>query len=352
MELTTGTTANSTKKLGMNVLKGIGLVLVLAGVIWVGTQGVKNAGSIRNAVANALSGIQSLFVAQERIVLSIVDSQIVVEQPFVVSWEHRGKDSEGTYAFSYDCADDVYLSLKTESKADTTVFCTISVALLETDNILTLTAHGDVDGIENVTVRVTYTENGSSNVTREGELVLPIQDARFDTATSTDMTPVTPTTPVTPVVPVVPVPGQSTSQIIRIGTTPNLFGDPDLTVNFLAVGVVDRKTGKFDERDELPRDVSSSKRAAIQFEIKNEGTNVTGDDWRFDVKLPTNPEYTYKSPEQPTMFPGDRIVYTIGFDRVRNSNEDEYRIRVDIDDDVDESRESNNTESGEIEIDN
>lgn len=357
MESTTGTNTEKMQKakaVGTNILKGVGLVVILGAVVWVGAQGFKNSGNIRAAVAAAVSGIQSIFTPSERIVLSIVDSQLVVDEPFVVAWEHRGKNSEGSYEFSYDCEDGVYLSLKTGSAAEDTVFCNIAVPILATDTTLTLTAHGDVTGIVDVPVRVAYTENGETSTHREGALVLPIQDIRFDTATSTDATPVVPTTPTTTPTtqtPVILTPGATTTTVIRIGTTPNLFGKADLTVKFLAIGLVDRRTGEFEEKDELPRKLPSGKRAAIRFEIVNKGTNVTNNDWRFSVELPTSPAYTYKSDEQPTMFPDDRISYTIGFDRVKNANTDDYRIRVDIDDDVDESSESNNTESGDIEID-
>lgn len=356
MESTTVTNTQKNEKaktIGKNILKGVGLVVILGAVVWVGAQGFKNSGNIRAAVAAAISGIQSIFSPAERIVLSIVDSQLVVDEPFVVAWEHRGNTSEGSYEFSYDCQEGVYLSLKTETNDTDTVFCNIAVPVLSTDTTLTLTAHGDITGVVDVPVRVAYTQNGETRVHREGTLVLPIQDIRFDTATSTDATPVVPTTPVTPSTntPVILTPGATTTTVIRIGTTPNLFGKADLTVKFLAVGLVDRRTGEFDEMDELPRKLPSGKRAAIRFEIVNKGTNITNNDWRFSVELPTSPAYTYKSDEQPAMFPDDRISYTIGFDRVKNANEDDYRIRVDIDDDVDESSESNNTESGDIEID-
>ena len=350
MESTTGTNTQKAKAVGTNVLKGLGLIVVLGAIVWVGAQGFKNAGNIRAAVANAISGIQAIFSPSERIVLSIVDSQLVVDEPFVVAWEHRGKDSEGSYKFSYDCADGVYLTLKTDSMADDTVFCNIAVPVLATDTTLTITAHGAIAGIVDVPVRVSYTQDGEATVHREGELVLPIQNIRFETATSTDATPVVPSVPTVPTTPVL-TPGATTTTVIRIGTTPNLHGDADLTVNFLAIGLVDRRTGEFDKMDELPRKLPTNKRAAIRFEIVNKGTNIADEDWRFSVALPTSPAYTYKSDEQPSMFPDDRILYTVGFDRVKNADEGTYTIRIDIDDDIDESSESNNTESGEVEID-
>ena len=343
---TTATTKEKAKKITGDILKGVGLIVVLAGLIWVGVTGFRNADGVRGVVANAISGIQAIFTPGERIVLSVVDSQTVVGEPFVVSWEHRGKDSDGSYTFMYECQDSIHLSLKTQSADAGTIFCNTRIAIEDTDTALTLTALGTIDGIADVPVHVFFTKNDETNTHREGAITLMIQDERLDTATSTDVVTPTPST-----APTGTTAGPRTTQTIRIGTTPNLFGKADLTVNFISVGLVDKKTGKFEKKDELPREYPSGKRPAIQFEVKNEGTNITDDTWRFEVLLPTSPSYTYKSSNQSALFPGDRIVYIVGFDRVRNASEDDYRIEVDTRDDIDESNERNNDEEGTLEID-
>lgn len=346
MQFTTTTTKEKAKQVTNDILKGVGLIAILAGLIWVGVTGFRNADGFRGIVASAISGIQGIFSPSERIVLSVVDSQTVVGEPFVVSWEHRGKDSEGSYAFMYECQDDVHFSLKTKSADIGTIFCNTNIAIESTDTALTLTALGAIDGVVEVPVHVFFTKNNETNVHREAALTLEIQDTRFDTATSTDAT-VTPTpstggTGVTA--------GTPTHEVIRISTTPELFGKADLTVHFISVGLVDKKTGVFEKKNELPREYPSGKRPAIQFEVKNEGTNLADKNWRFEVALPTSPSFNYKSSNQPAMFPGDRITYTIGFDRVKNAAEDDYRIEVDSQNDINESNERNNDVDGTLEI--
>lgn len=342
MTIPTITIKHNVKDGARNVLRVLGVVLILAAVVWVGMQSFRVGSPVRGIVANALSGLQSFFDPAERIVLFMTDSQAVIGEPFVVTWEHRGKDSEGSYAFAYECRDGIHLSLATDSRDDATVFCNVPTPILDTDTTLTMTARGTVAGAVEVPVRVEYVENGTTIVTQLGILNVSVQEKRFDTATSTDDG-TTPTTGGT-------TPGQTTTTVTNIGTFPALTGKADFTVNFLAVGTVKSDGTDFEEEDELPRSPGSGRRAAIQFEVKNEGTNVS-DEYRFDVQLPTSPSYTYKSPTQDALFPGDRIVFTVGFTKVRNANEDDFRIRVDIDDDTDESRENNNTEEGTIEID-
>ena len=90
----------------------IGLLIVLFAIVWVGVRGFENRTSVTEALANAIAGIQSFFTPAERIVISVVDSQIIVDEPFTLLWEHRGKDNEGSYTFSYECREGVFLSRK------------------------------------------------------------------------------------------------------------------------------------------------------------------------------------------------------------------------------------------------
>lgn len=322
-----------------------GLLVILFAVVWVGMQGFENRATVTKALANAVAGIQAFFTPSERIVISIVDSQIVVNEPFTLVWEHRGKDTDGSYVFSYDCKEGVYLSRKGETNLDDTLFCNTDIPLLDSETELILTAHGSVLGVVELPVHIAYTENGSQRVNLTGDAVLGVQDERFDDATSTEATDtvLTPTTPAQ-------TPGTPTTVTIPVVSTPNLYGKADLTVRVLGYGLVDNSSGAFEEMNEIPRSLPSGKRGAIRFEVVNIGTNVSGE-WRFEAELPTSPSYTYKSDDQQTLFPGDKIVYTLGFNKVRRSDEDTYRIEVDTQDDVSESNENNNVANGTVQID-
>lgn len=342
METTPTNTKQRIKDSTIRVLSVVGGIAVLAGVVWVGVQGFRALPNARESLANAFVSIQSFFSPAERIVLSLVDSQAVVEEPFTVSWEHRGKSNDGSYSFFYECSDDVHLALE-----DDTVFCNTELPILSTDTSLTLTAHGTVAGVTMIPLEIRFRENDETNISERGELTVAIQSERFDDATSTASQTDTSS----------PNTGSSqqttgTTQTIPIVTGPisDPNGKADLSIRVIAFGLVDKNSGAFTEKDEIPRDLPSNKRGAIKFVVENVGTKLS-DTWMFKAELPTSPAYTYTSDKQESLYPGDKIEFVIGFDRLKNADKDDYRIEVDPKDAIDESNENNNTKSGTIEID-
>ena len=73
-----------------------------------------------------------------------------------------------------------------------------------------------------------------------------------------------------------------------------LWGYPDLAVRVLST--------------------TPGTRASIQFEVKNDGTNVAQSGWTFNANLPVGYAYTYTADQQQALSPGDKIVYTLSFD--------------------------------------
>ena len=132
--------------------------------------------------------------------------------------------------------------------------------------------------------------------------------------------PVAPAAPTTPAKPAPTQPKPTYTQAPTVGAgytyTPaaqpvaQLYGYPDLAVRILSV-------------------VPQGSRYAMQFEVSNIGTNSAGTGWNFNAQLPLDPTYTYHSGPQQTLRPGDKIVYTLGFDAPRYN----YRDRDDRYDD-------------------
>ncbi|MCR4275055.1 MAG: hypothetical protein NUW02_03390 [Candidatus Campbellbacteria bacterium] len=348
--------ASKYKDLTIKVLSVVGGIAIIAGVVWVGARGLVLFPSVGSALATAVASVQSLFIPAERIIVSTVDSQIVVNKPFTLTWEHRGKDTEGSYTFVYECTDGVHLVRRVAS-TDTTLFCNTPTPLTDGRNEITLVPVGTVDGIATVSVSIRFTENDSPFVSQEGTLSLLVQDAYLDTATSTTTTTTTTTTTSTSTQPTPTATGVVTGSVGQTITVPVIVppfsdpnGKPDLAPRVIALGLVDTKTGSFTETNDIPYKLPSGKRGAIKFEIRNDGTKESGK-WKFEIALPTSPSYTYTSTSQQSLFPGDRIEYVIGFDRIKNADEDDYRIEVDPTDSVTESNEKNNVKTGVVEID-
>lgn len=363
MALLTTHISQSTKDTGKQVLRALAALVFIVAIVWVGMQSFRVLPSLREQFANALVSVQSFFSPSERIVVSVIDSQVVINEPFELTWEHRGKEADGSYVMLYECRDDVYLA-RIEGAKESTIFCNTEVALLSRDTKLSFVPRGDLEGVEEIPFYVRFTKNGTSVVSEEGQTMIAVQDERFDTGIATTTTPTdddtngtstaTTSAPVTrtpkPTTPVAGTPTYTTYPIItQPQSDPN--GKADLTIRVIAYGLVDKNDGDFTERDEIPQDLPSGRRGAIKFVIENKGTKKTGDDWNFTAKLPTSPSYTYTSPSQPDLYPGDKVEYVIGFDRIVNKDEASFTIEVDPRDEVEESRENNNKVTDEIEID-
>ena len=78
---------------------------------------------------------------------------------------------------------------------------------------------------------------------------------------------------------------------------PALYGYPDLQVRMLG----------------NQNAVYAGGQVSIQFVIENVGTNMAPANWFFTASLPYLQTYTYQSPVQQALYPGDKIVYTLGF---------------------------------------
>lgn len=356
--------SQTTKDTARQALRALVALVFIVAIVWVAMQSFRVLPSVRQFFANAFVSVQSFFSPAERIALSVVDSQVIIDKPFTLTWEHVGREHDGSYAMFYECRDDVHLA-RVAGSNESTLFCNTVIPLLPNETTLHLVAHGELDGVEEIPLSIRFSRNGTSVVSEEGTIGILVQDSRFTSGTSTIATSTdatddnngggaasggsgssggTGTTyrPGTPTYTTIPVTTQPQSD-------PN--GKVDLAIRVVAIGLVDKDSGRFTEKDELPQDLPSGKRGAIKFVIENKGTKKTGDDWNFSAKLPTSPSYTYTSPSQDELYPGDKIEYVIGFDKIVNKDKATYELKVDPTNEVKESNEKNNTISRTIDID-
>lgn len=166
---------------------------------------------------------------------------------------------------------------------------------------------------------------------------LPFEAPVVATTTATKPKPVT--TPVRTA-------GETITTVTTTSAAVAPYGNPDLQVKITGTGYLTTSdTNSFVAATAIP----SGKRGAVKFTVTNTGTNVSGV-WKFDVKIPTSPSYTYHSSTQQSLAPGDSIDFVLGFDRARNGTDREITVTVDSNNDVHESNENNNTDSATIDI--
>lgn len=132
---------------------------------------------------------------------------------------------------------------------------------------------------------------------------------------------------------------------VPVVVTPTYYGLADLITTITSVGYLRNNgdTNSFVAANSVPRGYQG----AVRFVVANRGTNIS-DSWSFEARLPgTNG--TYRSATQRSLKPGDSIVFTMGFDSSESGSET-IRIEADANDRVNESNESNNTDTETIRL--
>lgn len=138
-------------------------------------------------------------------------------------------------------------------------------------------------------------------------------------------------------------PGEKTESIIKFSgsddsaTSSDPNGFVDLEVRILETGIISTTTNEFTATSS----VRLSDRVAIRFEVINIGTR-SSDSWVFSAVLPTFPIYIFSSQSQQALGPGDKIVFTLGFDSIENKSEGTVTINVDPTGSLAESLKTNN----------
>ncbi len=271
--------------------------------------------------------------AKEALSVSI-PAQTVSDKAAIVSWKHTGKTGEYSYALSYTCAAGLTFAAPVPTGAYQLIPCNTPFNFVSASSSMQIipVLQGTKSATTTLTVAATRLSDGTIAVKGTAKTTVAASSTPATVATST------PTyTPAT-TKPAQPKPTTSTSKptttYVPSGRTTNLYGAGDLAVQITSA----------------PSQASAGSRVSLQFVITNIGTNVVAAGWTFNAILPYQPIYVYPSAAQQTLYPGDKIVYTLGYDVVGN-NYDYYSygstasatIEVDPANYVYEASEYNNT---------
>lgn len=155
--------------------------------------------------------------------------------------------------------------------------------------------------------------------------------------------------PATPAHSVAPTPGARTNSVYKVGGSgpaPALHGLPDLAVQIDAVGYLASTTA---ESFVVSISVPVLTRPAVVFTVRNDGTNASGP-WRFNAVIPTRTAFTFASPLQQSLNPGENIVFTLGFDEALPGANKPISITANFDRAVNESNFNNDSASAKITV--
>ncbi len=130
-----------------------------------------------------------------------------------------------------------------------------------------------------------------------------------------------------------------TTGVIVGGEPHAASGKADLITRFIALGYLDRNTNQFIP---VTGSLDRSQRVGIRFAVINQGGASTLRQWNFNAFLPTSPLFTYNTDMQQPLNPGEKIEYTLGFDRLQDQRSNTLRIELDGGNLIDETDETNN----------
>lgn len=245
-----------------------------------------NAGSIFNRPAAETLTVQ-------------VASGVSADQPFPIAWKHTGGEGAYSFALSYACIDGLSLLAPVPTGTYQPVACNTPFNYVQSTSSMPLVALVQGTKPLSTTFTVTATQLSSGAITKTATATLsvnPSQNAAAATpAASTTVKKPAATTSTAPAKKTI-VPTQTSGVYQGSGLTGNLYGNPDLTVRIIYA---------------VPN--YTTNRAAVQFVVENIGTNAAPYGWTFDALIPFNGGYPYNSGAQPKLYPGDKIVYTLGY---------------------------------------
>lgn len=194
-----------------------------------------------------------------------------------VSWNLQGGSANYAYALSYSCVAGLTFKAPVPTGAATSVPCNTPFNYTQATNSLAITPvyTGTTDAQTTITVTATDLSTGAIVASATGNMTVNAV-AKKAAAASTSYS----TSPKT--------------TYVAAARTAALYGYADLAVSITSA-------------------YSQNGRGVVQFVIQNVGTNVTPANWTFNAILPINGSYTYPAGPQRALYPGDKIVYSMGF---------------------------------------
>ncbi|MCE9644308.1 hypothetical protein K8Q93_03660 [Candidatus Parcubacteria bacterium] len=309
--------------LGLMTILALGSFLTLTALTYipkvvrsVGTFVASTTPDVTTTVANVKNAVQgNLGFASNRTALSNGSS-------VTLFWDKTSAEAGGSYALTYPCVSGVSVSYK-----GTTLSCNVPFYLDQDAEEVTLSVNSKKVRNAEVAFALHFTKNGENRVTSTDTTAVSVTNSAI---ASTDEAPAAPAKPtvtatrppvyniVNSYIPGIPttystvyIPGNTT----YVPTPGAEWGQADLRPVILEVGVMD----PYSKVITPTRYMSRTSKVAVRFAVENIGTK-TSHPWVFNAVLPTSPRYTYLPEFQPPLRPGERIEYTLSFDRVVEDN--------------------------------
>ena len=275
-----------------NVLRVVAVIGLLA-VLLLGAWGIiQIAFALPTFFGNLGGAIGGGFKStpQESLTLS-APAGVKAGVPFNINWAHTGAVGQYSYALSYSCEQGLTLETPVPTGSWVSVACNTPFNYINASSSLPLVAVLDSKAASahpTFTITATALASGKVSITARGSTVVSPAAA---TATAKPAATSKPASK----------PSSSGGTYYASGRTQNLYGYPDLAVSINSAQ-------------------SQGGNTTVVFTIQNIGTNVSPSNWTFNALLPINGNYTYPSGAQLSLYPGDKIVYTLRYSESNYGN--------------------------------
>lgn len=279
--MATNTQGNSFKENVLRVVAVIGLIAVLL----LGAWGIIQLAFFIPTLFNKSDSTKVVETPKESVTVSVT-SPVTSGQPLTLNWRHVGSTGQYNYALSYSCAAGLSMKAPTPTGSLQTVACDtpFNFTNASTSMVLVPTLTGSQAAVT-FTVKANRLSDGV--ITSNGTAVATIVPAAKTTTTVKK--------------PTTPTKTSTGTTYVSSGNRTNLFGYSDLRVQILSVTPTQGHTN-------------------VQFVIDNVGTNVASAGWSFSAALPLQTTYNFMSGPQQALYPGDKIIYTLGYNTPVNQN--------------------------------
>lgn len=319
-------TSEKTKKIGTLVLIGIALIAAMAVTVIAVPRGVRYLSSI---------SFSSLFIPQEKIVVTPQKSKVVSGERIAITWNGPVR-TQGVYSVTYPCKQDISATFHSGEL----MTCNAPFYFASADNSIAFSFNTLRDRDTDVPLYINYKDT-EGNTSIVGDTIITVL-AVGSAAVPNNV----PTIIATSTTPVVTTPATTTKPVVTKPADPKPAPKPAPTPSYPVASYTDLVVKITDLGSLTPSNtfipgltVAPGNRHAVRFEVTNTGTKASGI-WSLKGLLPSPTTPVYSSNFQPSLARGDRVIMTLGFD----VNTSGGRVTISINDDrvVVESNYQNN----------
>ncbi len=298
----------------MKTLAVAGFIGILMLVAWLSVQLVHLFPSAVTSLASLADGVNQYpgNITEgdtEPLPLNITSDTSLLASGEALTLKWNKVQSAGEYIFAYECVEGVSVSHQS-ALGNRAIDCATNYNIGPVDT-LTMNVESEKNRYSDLAYTVSFLHAGEAAPRAAGKNTVTIvnTDVVSDQfAFSPEVVEVEPeVAPVAEpaVTPEPATPQETVAEVVTTPVTPTVVVDPytDLTTSFMSVGEI--INNQF-----VPGPVSTKNAGAVQFAVKNIGTETSGG-WTYSISLPN--DNTYVSPIQTQLVPGERAIISIGF---------------------------------------